>query len=173
MSEIFIQSVGFVALGLTLLVYQTNSRRSMLNLQFASCALYVVHFFLLGAYTGAALNVVGGIRSYVFNRDLGHRLRVAVPIFFMALFAVAGAVTWQGYVSLLPVLASFGGTLAFWQKNPRTIRLISLISPPLWLAYNILVGSYAGVLSEILLLGSTFVGVYRFDMRPRVAKNPN
>jgi hypothetical protein len=57
--------------------------------------------------------------------------------------------------------------LAVWQKNPRMIRLLSLLSPPLWLIYNVLSGSYPGILSEIFLLTSTLIGIYRFDIRKK------
>jgi hypothetical protein len=169
MNEIITQIIGFLALALALLVFQVNKRRTMLQLQLYSCVLYVIHFFLLGAFTGAALNVVGGARSYVFDVYKNHKYARVFPAVFILLFSTAALITWEGYYSLLPVAASIGGTLAFWQNNPKTIRIISLISPPLWLAYNIVVGSYAGIINEVFLFGSTIVGIIRFDMS---RKNP-
>ncbi|MEK7070605.1 MAG: YgjV family protein, partial [Patescibacteria group bacterium] len=62
------------------------------------------------------------------------------------------------------------GTIAFWQSNPRYIRLIGLISPPLWFTYNYISGSYAGMFAEIILLSSNLIGIYRFDIKFKFSK---
>ena len=170
-SGIFIQLIGFVAFVLSLLIFQVNKRSSMLRIQMVACLLYAIHFFMLGAYTGAAMNVAGVARNFSFDKLKKSRHSWVLPILFITIFFIAAILTWQGPRSLLPAIASIGGTLAVWQQNPRMIRLLSLLSPPLWLTYNVLSGSYPGILSEIFLLTSTIVGIYRFDILKQ--KQPN
>jgi hypothetical protein len=52
-NQIFIQLIGFVALGIAFSVYQLNERKGMLRLQMWASLLFSIHFFLLGAYTGS------------------------------------------------------------------------------------------------------------------------
>ncbi|MEK9195850.1 MAG: YgjV family protein, partial [Patescibacteria group bacterium] len=78
--------------------------------------------------------------------------------------------TWHGLISLLPMIGMITGTIAFWQSNPRYIRLIGLISPPLWFTYNYISGSYAGMFAEIILLSSNLIGIYRFDIKFKFSK---
>lgn len=162
-SAVFVQLVGFVALAVGLLGFQANKRGNMLKFQVAASVLYAVHFYLLGAFTGAVMNGVNAGRNYAFFK-IAKRTWL-LPAGFMIIFALAGIITWQGPLSVLPTLAMLTGTLAFWQKNPTTIRLLELISPPLWFAYNAVAGSYPGMLAEIILFCSIILGIYRFDIK--------
>lgn len=87
-----------------------------------------------------------------------------MPGSFIIIFSAAGILTWQGPVSLLPVFGMISGTLAFWQQNPKHIRMFALISPPLWFTYNAISDSYPGILTEIVMFSLNVVGIYRFDI---------
>lgn len=86
-----------------------------------------------------------------------------MPGFFIAAFLIASILTWQGQISVLPMMGMVSGTIAFWQKEARLVRLIGILSPPLWFTYNIIVGSYPGMITEVIILSSNLIGVYRFD----------
>lgn len=147
----------------TIRTFQVNKRRDMLHLQFLASLIYVVHFLLLGAPTGAALNVIGALRDYAYHRNTGRWRKNWPPVLFTIVFITAGAITWQGPRSLLPMFAALSLTIAFWQRSPRMIRLFAIMSPPLWFTYDYLSGSYPGMIAEIFLLSSTIIGIYRFD----------
>lgn len=166
---IVIQLIGFIGVCISLFIFQVNKRDSMLKLQMGAAAVYALHFFLLGAITGSSLSIAGGIRNYLFYKQ--KKRSWLLPAAFIIVFSVVGILTWQGPISLLPVMAMISGTLAFWQKNPKHIRLIALIASPLWLIYNILSGSYPGILAEIVMLLSNVVGIYRFDIRKKAQRN--
>lgn len=162
--NIFAQLVGILAIVVSLLVFQLNRRSRMLIVQICSCLLWTIHFMLLGAYTGSAINFLTGVRNAAYYR-LGKRRDGRVPLVFAGLFVAATIITWQGMHSMLPLIAILVGTLAFWQISPRRIRLLSLIAPPLWISYNLVVGSYAGIVADSLALVSMLVGIYRFDLK--------
>lgn len=166
--QFLIQFIGFVGLGVSFLVFQVNRRRSMLRVQIIALLIYSLHFFLLGAFTGAALNIVGATRNYLFDKLHEHKHSNWLPWIFIVVFSIATLLTWQGPLSLLPAIGMIGGTIAFWQSKPETMRLLALISPPAWLAYNLISGSYAGAIAEIIILSSTLLGIYRFDYRDRI-----
>ena len=77
---------------------------------------------------------------------------------------IAGAVTSKSWVDSFPVLAQIFGTIAVWQTNPRAIRFIMLAPRPLWFIYNLIVGSYAGMATEIFIFLSVVTGIVRFDI---------
>lgn len=161
------QLIGFVALILLVIVFQRDNRKSMLRLMMAAALLYSVHFFMLGAFTGAAMNLLNMFRSYVFvNRDDAKWARHNwwLYVFLGAIFTL-GVATWAGWYSVLAIVAVSVQTIAFWSTNTRVIRYISLIVPPCWFAYNLIVGSIPGMLTEAMILGSLLVGIYRFDIK--------
>lgn len=84
--------------------------------------------------------------------------------FFILLFLVVGFVTSKALVDYLPILAQVLGTIAIWQTNPKAIRFMMLIPRPLWFMYNLVAGSYPGMLTEVFVFLSIVVGIVRFDI---------
>jgi len=156
------QLIGFIAVAFSLAVFQVNKRNGMLLLTIVASLLYTCHFYLLGAYSGSIMNLIGAVRSYVFKRQ-GKNQSVLTLSIFSLFFVVGTFITWQGPESLLPLGGTLAGSIAFWQLKPKRIRFIALISPPLWFTYNIIVGSYAGMFIEIINFSSNMIGIYRFD----------
>ena len=59
--------------------------------------------------------------------------------------------TWGGMISILPIIANIAATIGGYTYNGKTIRMVGmLINSPLWIIYNILVGSWAGIMDEIV-----------------------
>lgn len=140
----------------------------MLLLGVCSCLLWTTHFFLLGAMTGAAMNLVAAVRGYVYIRVKPNKKNRWVMWSFICLLATATAVTWHGTLSLLPFTGSLFSVIGDWQKKPKMIRRLNLGTSPPWLVYNVISGSYPGVVVEILKTGSNLIGQYRFDLRPKL-----
>ena len=159
------QLIGFIALILLIIVFQREKRSHMLILKILSSIFYGIHFALLGAWTGSAMNVVAAARSYVFKQRTEKKWadNKAWLFAFLILIIVSGIFTWGGYYSLLPMIGTSISTAAFWMKKPRLIRLLCLIGPPFWLVYNIIVQSIAGMVTELLVVISILVGILRFD----------
>jgi len=95
---------------------------------------------------------------------------LSLPIAFIIIFIIADALTWQGLLSLLPLGGTISGTISYWQKRTKWLRLLALISPPLWFTYNFISHSYPGMLTEIFLISSTLIAIYRFDIRKTSSK---
>lgn len=164
------QLIGFVAVGFSLAVFQVNQRRMMLSLLIGAALLYSCSFYMLHAYTGAIMNLLAAVRSYVYVRHIKQQ-DPKLLVGFTLLFIVAAGLTWQGPISLLPLIGTLSGTLAFWLLNLRQTRLLTLISPPAWFVYDALSGSYPGMLIEVINLSSNLLGIYRFDIaKPQVTR---
>jgi hypothetical protein len=154
-----------VALLFNLSVFQTNTRKNMLLLGLATCLLWTVHFYLLGAMTGSAMNLLAAARFCVYYRVKPAKQNRWMLWSFIGLTALATALTWKGLISLLPFIGTASMVIAFWQTNPKYIRRLALTSSPPWIIYGAVVGSYPVIVAETLLLGSNFIGQYRFDFK--------
>lgn len=160
-----IQLIGLFAVAISLSIFQINDRRKMLKLNIAAAIIYSVHFFLLGATTGAAMNLIAAGRSFAFFNTNPNKRHLWV-LFAACVVSIVGALlTWQGPLSLLPLAGSVSSGFAFWQKNPKHNRRWALISSPMWFVYNSISGSYPGMIIEVITVISNFVGQYRFDYR--------
>jgi len=161
------QIIGFLALSLVILTFQSNKRKTMQHLKIIASGLFFLHFALLGAWTGATMNIITAIRSYIFKDRFSKSWagKTLWLYFFIIIFIIAGIFTWEGYRSLLPIVGMIIGTIAFWMKSPRQIRLLILFSSPCWLIYNLLVHSYAGIITEIVTLSSVIISMARFSQK--------
>lgn len=165
MEYIFAQAVGLIAVTISLTIFQSNNRSHMLKLGMLASLFYAIHFLLLGAVTGAVMNLIGGTRSFVFFKFNTGKKRWDVLIIFIVLAVVGTIMTWQGPISLLAMGGSIGSSFAFWHTKPRHIRRWALLVPPLWFTYDAISGSIPGMLIEVIILCSNLVGEYRFDFR--------
>lgn len=162
-SQLFIQALGVVALLFSMLVFQAGKRKEMLELHTGASLLYSAHFFLLGGYSGAIINLVNALRNYSFYKLSKKSTNWTLPIFFIVLFVIAGLVSWQGPISLLPIIGAISGTIAFWQRDPRWIRVFSLFVAPTWFLYAMMIGSYPMMISEVIMFSSDVIGLFRYD----------
>ncbi len=168
--ELVTQSMGFVGLFFMVISYQFKTRRMILVCKMLGSFAFAVHFALLGSYTGAALNTIGIVGAVLFQYFDNTNRPLWPPVSMAALFVLAGILTWQGWISVLPIAGMLVGTLARWQRNPQRLRVFSLFAPPLWLTYNVLSGSIAGVINEIVNIASTLIGLWRHRQSRRFQK---
>jgi hypothetical protein len=161
--ELIAQILGLVGVLFTVLTYQMNTNQKVLLTQGASAVCFFLNYLLLGAYPGAALNLVAVARNYTFgHRDKKFLSGYHVPILFALAMALCGALTWQGPASLLVIVALILNTLALGTGKPMLLRWSILITSPMVLAYNCIVFSLGGILNESLAIASAIVGIVRY-----------
>ena len=165
MSYMTIQLIGFIAVCFSILTYQLNKRSHMLITETIAAFLYSLHFFLLGAMAGGAMNFIGGCRALVFYKYPPSKNNSWVLVLFITLAIIGTYLFWDGLVSLLALIGTIGYAITYLQTNPKYIRRIMLLTFPAWFTYNIIVGSYPGMAIEIIVLISNLTGQYRFDFR--------
>lgn len=163
------QGIGFIGLFIVIVMFQVNRRSFTLKLLVFSSIMFVIHFYLLGAWTAVAMNIIGALRAFIFNKrdSLKWLDRKETMYLFIGLFWITGLVAWDGPFSLLPIASMSVECFALWNSNTKKIRWMMLAARPGWLIYNFLVGSYAGLATEIFLISTLLVAVYRFDMREK------
>ncbi len=163
-NEVVIQIIGFVGMFLSIISFQSKSYQKIVWLRVLSEFVFAVQYFLLGATTGMVTNLTSCVTNSVYRERIKRGKKVAgFQIAFGLLFAILGILSWHGYVSLLAIAAKVLSTVANGNANPKTIRIINLIISPLWLVYDIIVFSLAGVLSDAFTLVSIVLAMVRLD----------
>jgi hypothetical protein len=157
-----VQAVGVCALLIDILSVQRKRRTNILAMQMVASVTWVIHFFLLGAISGAAMNAVGIIRSLSYYKWRGKHRPRRVLYMILALSVIMAAITWQGALSVLPLAAMIIAATAFWQRGEQVVRILLLVAAPLWFAYNFFSHSYAGMTSDVLALVSLSLALYRY-----------
>ena len=79
--------------------------------------------------------------------------------------------SYQGWISLLPVIAVISYSIALWIGNLKVVRIVETFSCFLYIIYNIYVFAITGLISTVIELGMTVVAIYRFDVRKKVVRD--
>ena len=156
------QAFGIFAIIFGFVSYQVKTQRQLLVMQSAVALLFCIHYFLLGAYTGMAMNIVALIRNVVYERfckkDGGVKL---VPYVFIVILCGIAIFTWEAWYSIFVVLGIAINTYCMSFKNPQNVRKSIFVSSPLVLIYNVFSLSIGGIIYETVAIVSSFIGVLR------------
>ena len=163
---IIIQLIGFAGTILFFFSYQCKTNRNLFRIQFVSYFIYTVHLILLGAVTGGISYIINTVRAFCLggNWKFGKSRGMCVIICVMQLLTLA--LTWSGWISILPIAANIASTVVGYTNNPRKIRVVGMfVNSPLWIVYNAVSGSLAGILDEVVTEASLIISIVRFGWK--------
>lgn len=160
LSQIF----TIIMYGLLAISYYAKDRKTILILSFLSLIANALAYVLLDAYTGLAMCVIAFFRNIVFliderkngKRDSITKKDIGWLILFYLLMIISTIFTYDGYLSLLSVVATMIYTYSVWQKRTNVYKFLGIPVGVFWVLYNLYVRSVFGVILEsILLIAST------------------
>ncbi len=171
--EIIGQGIGFIAMALGVLSFQAKSYKGIMAFQTAFTLFWIIHFIMLGYPSGAALNLVCFIRNLVYflREKINPKIMRFFPAAVILLSIGAGALTYTGWTSLIPVLASILGTISLYIRDERMLRITSIAVSLSWLAFDIVTFSIAGFCNDIFALISIITALIRYRKNKGEDKN--
>lgn len=164
MSELIIQGIGFVAVLFFIASYQIKSNRALFLCQLIGCLIFCIQFFIMGAYTGALGLVVNITRNVLLLKIkdwkwVGSKLTLSGILLLLVAITIT---TWDGWISILPLLSVGISSIGYWTNNAQKIRASQLVASPCTLLYDIIIKSWGGTLSESITLISIIISIIRF-----------
>ena len=150
---------GLGAMAALFSIYQQTGRKRLLICKLCADVCWVVHYFCLGGYGGMVPNLVGIFRELVFVKRDQKRWAsgVWVPIIFILLNWGIGISTFSRPINIIPIVASTFVTISLWLRRPRLTKLISVPVSLAFLVYDILIGSYIGMVNESIAILSIII----------------
>lgn len=144
---IFIQIIGIVAWVLLILSYYRKNTNKILVFQIIGTFLYVVHYYLLSAYSGMLICTFETLRDLSYYKtDYDDKIFLcSLPI-----YAAFGYFSYTSFIDILPIFSSVidGYSLT---KKKRFVVLGGFIEYTLWVIYDIAVLSISGAITDGLI----------------------
>ena len=168
---ILAQIVGIAAVALYLLSFQLKRRGQLVFVTCLSNCLYVLQYCLLGAFSGAVLDVLSTVSSiFAGKKNVPGFQRYAkgVAVAISSLIVVAGlvlAILQKSWVELLPIAGALLQTVGLWFQKEQTIRKFALIGAPFWLCYNFISQAYGAAFGSLLTMISAIVALIRYRQK--------
>lgn len=159
---------GYVAIVASILIYQQKTRKGLLINKAVTDVLWIVHYFLLGGYTGAAVTCVALVREVIFF--FGGRNRknsIWVLIVFLCISALCTVLTWNGIFSIFAMLGAMLSIVSFWIGEPKVSRILAFPISGCMLTYGVSNGSVAVLINEVLVIVSSVIGIWKYDRRKK------
>ena len=168
--NLFAQIIGMLAVISFLLSYQQKKRKNIIIWNATSRCLYIIQYFMLGAFEGAVLDILGTVSSVMAQKKekrfiKQHSKKVVILLDLMIL--AAGLALYENIFSLFPVIGVILHTSAFWINEEKIIRKVSFLGSPFWLVYNLVSGAYGSAIGDVLTMISIGSAIYRYDMKQK------
>lgn len=152
------QFIGVEALLLLLISYKKKETNKMLILQVISSFLYIIHYLLLGAYSGFLICTLDFIRDIMYYKSSHDKL---IFLFMCPFYLAVGFLNYTYIVDLLPIAASLSDAYSL-TKYKVYVLIVSIITCILWIGYDIAYKSYSGVLTSVIIIISN-LSILLFD----------
>ena len=162
------QFIGVAAVGLYLLSYQLKTRTQIVWITFASSVFYVLQYVLLGAFSGAIMDVLSTIASFLAAKKHAPKLKkyttgiCLAMIFVVIATGLAISVLQQDWIELLPIGGAVFSVISLWCDDEQRLRKFGLCSVPFWLVYNFLSQAYGASLGSVLAMISILTSLARY-----------
>lgn len=156
--DVIAQAVGVLGSAFIVGGYFLKTDNNSKKVIIIGSLLFAAHFLMIGAVTGALMNVINFFRvglSIKFHKSK------KLFFFFIATYLVAAYFTYSQPVDFLPLISSLVGTFSMYFLSGLAFRFCVLLSSSSWLTHNILIGSVGGIITELFVLFATFTVIYR------------
>ena len=168
------QIIGFASTALFILSFQIKTNKKLFFVQLLSFAISTVHYFMIGAITGSGIMLINVLRCAVmyFYTDKAWARWKIWPVLLVIGYITNTVLTWNTWLSILPLIGTLACTYGCWSRNPRTIRMANLIlGSPTWLIYDIVLGSISASIMESLTILSILISIIRFGWKALDTQN--
>ncbi|MBQ0731294.1 MAG: YgjV family protein [Oleispira antarctica] len=138
-----------------------KTRKYLLLGQIVAAIFMGMHFLLLNAVTGASIMFLVALQASLAIPLESHPKFKAVYLTSIVLTPLVCWATWQGIASLFSSLALFFFCIGNLQLNIKRLRLLLLMCIFCWMGHNVFVASYAGLISNSLVLVTSIFALIR------------
>lgn len=146
-----------------------KNRKGALTAQSLNCLFESIYAFTLNALTGAVLQLINFIRTFIYIQ----KYKINKKIYFLILLIFEGIViancvyTWVGAISLLPTIGSIIRTYCLWQSRMRLIRISGITTGITYGLYYLFYGSWFIVAGYIILIIVGAISIYENDIKKK------
>ena len=176
MFEIIAQIIGIIAMIFVIISFQGKNAKQVIGCQLIGCVLFIINFFMLGAITGALMNIIATVRAIVYvNKEKFRADKAIWPVLISVACFASYILTFTMFhkdfnlpnavLELLPVVANTITTIAFHTGSAKWIRRLGVFVSTCWLIYNSVNFAIGGILCEVFSLISIVIGFLRHDRK--------
>ena len=157
------QIFGWVSALLTFLSYQCKGHKKLILVQTLSTVSICISYLFLDALSGMLLNIVCILRNIIIYKKNVKLFSYSFwPYLLAVIIGTIGALSWQGPMSLMIIVALAINTLFIYFPNVQNLRKSILLTSTMIIVYDAYYTVWGGVVNELIAISSAVIGLYRF-----------
>lgn len=161
------QFFGVLVIISNIIAMQMKNKKQIIFMFILANLFSAINFVLLQSYSGAIICIFAIVQTFInkiFEKKV-QKIPIIVIIIYIVISIILGAITFNSYIDILPIICSILYTITIIQNKEKNIRRITLVNIVLWIIYDIVCQAYTAGISDSLMIISTFIGMYRFDYK--------
>lgn len=164
---ILAQIIGLIAFVLFISSVWQKNKEKLLVFQLLANFLYGIQYILLLAPTAGYMNMISVVRSYIYflYEKKNKKPSILVLLLFIGLIITVGILTFDSYLTIIPISITIIYAVSTWQNNIKIVRYCFLICAVIWMFYNISVGAYTAVIGNIFEFASGLISIIKYNKK--------
>ena len=165
-TDIIAQVCGIIGMVIIIASFQCRSNKIFFLMQGTGSSMFVINFFLIGAFGGAFFNFANLIRGLLFSKNPKKVWKlVLVEAIYVVCFVVSCLLNpdiFQIILTAIPWIGLIVMSVFMWLEDPRRIRYAQMsIGSPTWIVHNIFNFSLGGLICECFNIVSSAIFLIR------------
>ncbi|WP_426357377.1 YgjV family protein [Pseudocolwellia sp. HL-MZ19] len=145
---------------------QLKDKNRILALLSVSCLFNGFHYLLLDQPTAGYIFLFSSIR-FLISIKWKFQWMAAASLCVSLFICIY---TYVGLLSVLGFIATIFITTGSFSSNDKFLRIMMILGGSLWLIHNAILWSPVGILVEIVFVGSSAIGFYRYYIAKQLDK---
>ena len=169
---IIAQIFGILSMASSIISMQFKKRKSILVALLCLNLFAALNMIFLNSLSAAYITffaILEMIINYFFERNKKDVPKPLVAIYIICNIII-GSLTFTGLLDIVPIAAAIIFCFTILTKSEQNIRKLMFINQCLWLVFDVAVGAYTLVCSNILTLVSTAIAYTRYSKTNKKSK---
>lgn len=158
---LYIQLIGLLAFCMLVLSFYRKDAKSILMFQSTANFAYAIHYFLLGAISGAYISLISILRNILLL--IAKKNKILIAFLIVILYIVITVLFYEGIHSILPMAANSIYIIAILKDNKMSLLKGQLIGSVLWFTYGASVSSYVEMIAQVILAISVITQIKKLN----------
>lgn len=168
---IWIQAIGLIGFAFVILSFWFKEKKQIIFMQIIANIFLSIHYYLLGAMSGGIICLITVIRNIFLYDKKDKKTIIFYGIIFSIIFIFVGMLMYNGFVSLIPTIATIFYTYLLLKDDPNDIRIGNVLVSIMWMIYNIFVSSYIGIINEAILAITNVAAFHKYKKVKKKSKS--
>lgn len=150
------QVVGLIAFIFLTISFTKKNKKEIIKYQIASSSIFTLHYILLNAVGGIVTSLIILFRNILYYKCPSKQKKLSNIC--IILFIISGIIFFDVWYTLIPMIGGSVNTFLM-TKGKKQVLIGGMVNSASWFTYNILAGSYIGVITESIIILTTLKNI--------------